>query len=112
MFFSIDSVDIASYADDNTPYTTTYKWEVENKLEIVSVKLFKWFLENGMKANQGKCHFLSSLDITTKLSLPECSVMNSIFEKLLGVINDRKLNFNEHVTNLCVITQVRKFKHS
>ena len=88
------------------------KCEVENKLEIVSVKLFKWFHENSMKASQGKGHFLSSFDITTKLSLPDCSVDNSSSEKLLGVINDRNLNFNEHVTNLCAITQERKFKHS
>ena len=73
------------------------KCEVENKLEIVSLKLFEWFHENGMKANQGKYHFLSSLDIKTKLSLPDPSVENSSFEKVLGVIFDRKLNFNEHV---------------
>ena len=44
MSFSIDSVDTASYADDNTPYTIwKNKCEVENKLEIASVKLFKRF---------------------------------------------------------------------
>lgn len=30
-----------------------------------------------------------------------CSVENSSSEKFLGVIIDRKLNFNEHVRNLC-----------
>ena len=54
-----------------------------------------------MKANQDKCHFLSSLDITTKLSLLACTLENSDSQKLLGVTIDRKLNFNEHVTNLC-----------
>ena len=54
-----------------------------------------------MKANQGRCHFLSSLDITTELLLPDCSDENSSSEKLLGVIIDRKLNFNEHITNWC-----------
>ena len=44
MSFSIDSVDTASYADDNTPYTIwKNKCEVEKKLEIASVKLFKRF---------------------------------------------------------------------
>ena len=46
-----------------------------------------------MKANQDKCYFLSSLDIT-KLSLPNCSVEKSICEKLLEVVIDRNLNFN------------------
>ena len=70
-------------------------------LEKASVKLFKWFHENGLKANQVKCHFLSSLDINTKFSLPACILENSNSQKLLGVTIDRKLNFNEHVTNLC-----------
>ena len=54
-----------------------------------------------MKANQDKYHFLSSLDITAELSLPDCSIENSSSEKFLKVIIDRKLNFNENVTNLC-----------
>ena len=35
--------------------------------EIASAKLFKWFRENGMKANHEKYYFVSSLDITAKL---------------------------------------------
>ena len=54
-----------------------------------------------MKANQDKCHFLSSLDTTTGLLLPDCSVENSSSEKLPEVIVERKLKFEEQVTNLC-----------
>ena len=62
MLFSVDSINIASYAADSTTYPIGKdKCEVENKLEIVSVKLFKLFHENGMKANQRKYHFLSVL---------------------------------------------------
>ena len=60
-----------------------------------------WFHENGLKANQDKYHFFSSLDINTKFSLPACILENADSQKLLGVTIDRKLNFNEHVTNLC-----------
>ena len=36
MFLSLDLVDIASYADDDTPYTIgKSEWEVLNELEIV-----------------------------------------------------------------------------
>ena len=55
-----------------------------------------------MKANQAKCHFLSSLDIITKFLLPAYILKNSNSnsQRLLGVIIDRKLNFNERVTKL------------
>ena len=99
IFFVIDYIDIARYADDNTLYSARKcQCDLETKLQKASVKLFKWFHENGLKANQGKCHFL---DINTKFLLPACILGNSDSQKLLGVTIDRKLNFNEHVTNLC-----------
>ena len=62
----IDNIDIASYAYDNTPYIVgKSQCDQERKLQKASVKLFKWFHENGLKANQDKCHFLSGLDIKT-----------------------------------------------
>ena len=43
-FILVDSEDIASYADDNTLYSIRKnKYGVENKLEIVSVKLLNIF---------------------------------------------------------------------
>ena len=39
--------------------------------------------------------------MNAKFSLPSCTLENSNSQKLLGVTIDRKLNFNEHVTNLC-----------
>ena len=102
MFFMVDNIDIASYADDNTPYSVgKSQCHLETKLQKASVKRFKWFDENGLKANQEKYHFLSSLHINTKFSLPACILENSNSQKPLGVTFDRKLNFNEHVTNLC-----------
>ena len=52
MFFLVDSVDIASYADDN------------------SYADVKWFLENGMKTNQDKRHFHSVSRKLTPGKLP------------------------------------------
>ena len=84
LFLLLDLVDIASYADDNTPYTIRKnEYEIKSKLEIMSPKLFQWFHENGMKANRDKSHFLSRVD-TTKLSFPDCSIENSSSEKLQG----------------------------
>ena len=52
-----------------------------------------------MKANQDKCHFLSSLDINTKFLPPVCILENSDSQKIATI--DRKFNLSEHVTNLC-----------
>ena len=47
--------DFASYADDNTPYFSADAIdEVIKRLKTASVKLFKWFADNQMKANQDK----------------------------------------------------------
>lgn len=68
------------------------------KIRNSVAKSIKWFPENDMEANQDKCHFLFSLDITTKLSLTDYSIQNSNSDKLAGVIIEGKLNFQEHVT--------------
>ena len=103
MFFMVYNIDIVSYADNNTNQSVGKKQcDLETKFQKASVKLFKWFHENGLRSNQDKCHFfLSSLDINTKFSLPACILGNSNSQKPLGVATDRKLNFNKHVINLC-----------
>ena len=101
MFFMIDNIDIASYADDSTLYSLEKsQCNLETKLRRASVKLFKYFHEKGLKANQDKCHFLSSLEINIKFSLPACILENSDSQKFFGVTKDRTLNFIEYI-NLC-----------
>ena len=112
MFFMIDNIDIASYADDNTSYSVgKNQCYLETKLQKASVKLFKWFYENGLKANRDKCHFLSSLDINTKFLLPASILENSDSQKVLGVTIDRELNLT-NVLPTYVIRQAKKFKLS
>ena len=49
--------DTASHADDNTPYVSADTIdEVIKRLGNFSVKLFKWFAENQIKASKDKCH--------------------------------------------------------
>ena len=50
----------------------------------------------------------STVEIDTKYLLPACILENSGSEKLLDVTIDKKLNFNEHVTNLCDKKKCRK----
>ena len=52
--------DFASYADDNTPYALGDRMDDIKSLEDDSINLFKWFLDNQMKANSDKCHLITS----------------------------------------------------
>ena len=53
--------DFASYADDNTPYALGDNIDdIIKSLEDDSINLFKWFLDNQMKANCDKCHLITS----------------------------------------------------
>ena len=61
LFYFLDDLDIASYADDTTLYTVKENKEsVINALETSSQKLFKWFKNNFMKVNSDKSHLLLS----------------------------------------------------
>ena len=102
LFLIVDDIDIASYADDNTPYcTSNIRDDVKVTLKAALIKVLQWFYNNGMKANIDKCHFLSSLDIASTMTIENFTIQNSASQKLLGVTTDRHLNFNEHVSNLC-----------
>ena len=53
--------DFASYADDNTSYVLADTIDkVVKRLETASVNLFKWFVDNEMKANQDKSQLIVS----------------------------------------------------
>ena len=59
LFLFTNDIDIASYADVNSPYATSLKTNLAiEKLEQCSDSLFTWFQNNGMKANADKCNFL------------------------------------------------------
>ena len=63
MFYDIDNYDIASYAEDNTAYTSDFNLEeVIQKLKVITNNLFEWFKNNQMKANANKCHLLVTRD--------------------------------------------------
>ena len=71
------------------------------KLECTARNIFQWFFNNPTKASPDKCHFLSSLDMDTKISVGSFDVENPHLEKLLGIITDWKLKFHDYVSNLC-----------
>ena len=62
----MNETDFASYANDNTSYITGDNIDdVINSLEKDSIKLFKWFADNQMKANKDKRHLISTNENNT-----------------------------------------------
>ena len=122
LFVHLKDIDFASYADDNTPYTehesidqvtprleeTAPYTEHESidqvipRLEETAKSLSKWFSDNQMKANPGKCHLLLNNSCKkNKINVGEFEIESSTQEKLLGITIDNNLNFASHVENLC-----------
>ena len=83
----MDDIDFASYSDDN-------------KLQNLSKILFQWFMDNQMKTNRDKCHFICSTNDTVNLIVENQIIDNSECEKLLGVKFDYKLTFNAHIDDI------------
>ena len=66
----MENIDIASYADHNTPYITGNSVEeVIQKLENAEQTLFQWFSDNQMKANPDKCRFLCNSNSEVSLTI-------------------------------------------
>ena len=63
--------------------------------------LLDWFKCNEMKSNTDKCHLIivNNQDNDIKIGNDVITSENSV--KHFGITNDNKLNFNEHVENIC-----------
>ena len=108
LFLIIDNINFASYADDNTPYTTDESaTKVIDMLEIVAKSLCKWFSDNQMKANPNKCYLLISSISQSELKIGNVTISSTICElqvtsyKLLGIKLYNKLRLNAHLEDLC-----------
>ena len=104
LFFIMNDVEFASYADSNTPFFVVDDLsDVILKLQNASKTLFKWFNNNQMKAKPDKCHFICSSSVKTNILIENEQIRNSSSEKLLGVLFDNKLTFQSHIDNICKI---------
>ena len=104
LFFILNDVDIASYADDNTSYAYAIADDINGvitSLEPTSKALFEWFENNLLKSNADKCNLLVSSTDAVNLRLSEYDIKNSECEKLLGVKFDNKLTLEKHITDIC-----------
>ena len=59
LFLIMNNTELASYADDNTPYAAGNNIEeVIVKLQNASKTLFQWFNDNQIESNPDKCSFI------------------------------------------------------
>ena len=101
MFFVMNDIDFAGYANDNKPYVSSDSIEDEIRiLENDSIKLFNWFSDNVMKANKGECHLIVSSNEHDSMKLDNIEIRNSNCERLLGVKIDSKHNFKKHLDGI------------
>ena len=63
----------------------------------------KWFYENRIVLNPGKCHYLllGKISNSDTVNLNGTKLASSSYEKLLGILIDRDVRFDKHIEPLC-----------
>ena len=104
LFLFCQDINIANYADDNSPYSCNNDIEsVISQLQMDSKTLLNWLDNNRLKANPDKFHLVLSESNKDSyfIQIEEFKIYNSTCEKLLGIKIDNKMSFDEHVVSLC-----------
>ena len=104
IFLFITNSNSCNYADDNTLYAISKNLHaVKSNIKANVVIMQKWFYENLMVLNPGKCHYIliGNHDEPDKINLNIRENANNTNEKLLAVLIDKKLNFDVHIKTLC-----------
>ena len=103
LFLFVENSDLSSYADENTLYNSVSDLEkVKQTLRQDSQIITKWFYENYMVLNSGKCHFmcLGQNTVNEIFVYDNTEMKNSKEEKILRLIIDNKLRFKSHAKNI------------
>ena len=95
---------MCNYADETTFHVCDMDLEnLVRKLEHDSLLAIEWFESNYLKLNQGKCHFILSEHKHEIIwgNKGQTEIWESKKQKLLRIIIDRNLRFDEYVLNQC-----------
>ena len=91
MFYFMEDFEIASYADDSTPFSSKLECKsVIEELEISSSILFNWLRNSYMKANTDKKHLLLSGNNNLSANIDGNIIEPEDEQILLEVTNDSK----------------------
>ena len=104
LFFLFLNTEVCNIADDTTPYACDADLgALLHNLESDVASALIWFDANYMKPNQTKCHLLAPSQSPEMLwiQVGEQIIWESQQERLLGVMVDRDLSFQQHMENLC-----------
>ena len=104
LFMFVKDAEICNYADDTAIYACDSDIEsVVKTLESDALKIASWFPNNCMKLNDDKCHLMVFGDKSNEicLNIGRVTIKESMEEKLLGVIFDKKLSFKQQVRSIC-----------
>ena len=85
--------------------------ELLETLERETNILLEWFKCNEMKSNTGKCHLIIVNNQDNDIKIGNDIITSKTSGKLLGVTIDDKLNFNEHVDNICKKKPIINYMH-
>ena len=86
MISIINDVNFASYTDDNTSYVIVHGViQITESLKEASDELFCWFANNQVKANPGKCHWITSGCDEVSIYVENDSIKSIKCQKLLDI---------------------------
>ena len=108
LFYQFDNAHVCNFADDTTLTACSVNLEeILQNLEYDTLSAIIWFENNYMKLNRDKCHFLISGNTNEHLwaKVGDELIWESAEEKLLGVIIDKNLHFNSHLSTICKVGQ-------
>ena len=112
--------DICNFADDTTLYVCDKNLNfVMQQIEQQSNIALKWFEDNNMKMNSGKCYLFVSGNKHENMwaKIGDDQIWESRTVKLLGITIDNELKFDEYISNVCkkaqrkltVLTRIKKY---
>jgi hypothetical protein len=109
LFFFIRVCTLCNYADDNTITTCDADQKVvESSIKVDAENAINWFNSNMMQANPNKfqvmflCPLRTADPFTDTFTFSNIEIQRQHSAKLLGVIIDDKLNFNDHIRTICI----------
>ena len=85
LFLFYDDDNVASYADDTTPYAMKENsLQVLNEIKDKAGCVFNWFSANYFKANPNKSYFLLTSNVQVNLNLDDLIIKTSKYYKIAG----------------------------
>ena len=103
-FYQFVNTSVCNFADDNTPnFCDIDLVSLLTNLENDELSAIIWFEENYIQLNSTICHvlFMGNTPEYLWAKVGKNQIWESQQEKLLGVIIDKNLKFNEHLKFIC-----------